>query len=279
MYHLHVLFKIVSGVLGRILHQSPLIQWCSFQSFLIIFSINVTVNTTTYRRYSTAEVISLSPKYGPASGANTVITVIGSGFPTDLVSTADKKSLERLATIWDCQACMTKKVSKRWMGSCNCDKQYSGLCNAPTASQVSLTLTDGPALSGYAEVELSFDGYPAQLMNSSELIYHNSLWTKDHIVYRYYSPPIATDVSIDGSSPPAVMITGEGPNQLAAIMTLRGGPFIDSGAGSLMCRFSDRELDQNAIPVCNRDYLSCLLNNIQHEWRTCSMLTTGEFWS
>ena len=244
---------------GSYLASEPSHAMVFIPEFTSLFSASMTVNTTTYRRYSTAEVISLSPKYGPASGANTVITVIGSGFPTDLVPTADKS--HSTACRFGLSSMHDKKFPRDGWVPATVISSTRVLCNAPTASQVSLTLTDGPALSGYAEVELSFDGYPAQLMNSSELIYHNSLWTKDHIVYRYYSPPIATDVSIDGSSPPAVMITGEGPNQLAAIMTLRGGPFIDSGAGSLMCRFNDDvNSDQNATylsateitcPVCS----------------------------
>ena len=39
--------------------------------------------TTTYKRYSSSEVLSLSPKYGPASGSSTLITITGTGFPVN----------------------------------------------------------------------------------------------------------------------------------------------------------------------------------------------------
>jgi hypothetical protein len=51
-------------------------------------------------------------------------------------------------------------------------------CAAPTAAQASLTSNDGPVISGAAEIELSFNGYPSDPALDALGLFNGSLWTK-----------------------------------------------------------------------------------------------------
>ena len=228
--------------------------------FMALFTASMTPSTTSYTRYSTAEVISLSPKYGPASGATTEITVKGSGFPMRNISDGEGKS-HAAACRFGTTSTLDEKFPKTGWVPATVVSNSEVRCIAPTAVKASGDMNDGPAISGEAEIELSFDGYPSDPTNDTNSLYSRSMWTKDNAIYRYYVMPGVSSVLANGVEPPAVMITGEAPDQTAMTITLRGGPFMNTG--SLVCRFNgDPSSDQTATydsptqiscPVCQTE--------------------------
>ena len=198
--------------------------------------------TTTYKRYSSSEVLSLSPKYGPASGSSTSITIKGTGFPV-------KSSRPAACRFGYTSVSGSVYPIDGWV-SANMVSSIEVQCSAPSSEQLSPTLGSGAVITGYAEVQLSFDGNPES--GASE--YENSLWTDDHIFYRYYTPPHAAIVLVNDYLPPVVMMTGETSDRIPGIVTLRGGPFIHTGEGQLVCRFNENSTsDQNATFISSTE--------------------------
>lgn len=215
--------------------------------FLALFTASMTTSSTSYKRYATAEILSISPKYGPASGAATVITVTGSGFPVETVSAGAGKT-HAAACRFGITSTLDVQFPKSGWVPATVVSSTEVHCTVPTAMGASITTIDGPIISGVAEIELSFNGYPSDPSTDPYGLFQSSLWTKDAAVYRYYVSPGVARVLSDGVEPPAVMITGEGPDQTAMVMTLIGGPFINTG--SLVCRFNgDPNSDQTATYV------------------------------
>lgn len=214
--------------------------------FTALFTASYTESTTTYTRYATAEVTSLSPKYGPATGAATEVTVTGSGFPTTTISAGGNKSHAAA-----CRFGTTDEFPKEGWVPATVVSSTEVHCVAPAAIQASVITSEGatgPTISGVAEFELSFDGYPADPANDSLDLFNRSLWTKDGAVYRYYATPGVASVLSNGVAPPAMMITGVAADQTAAIITLIGGPFVNTS--SLVCRFhADPGSDQTATYI------------------------------
>ena len=111
-----------------------------------------------------------------------------------------------------------------------------------------------PVITGLAEVQLSFSGNPGNGSGSSSEVYESSLWTDDHVFYRYYTSPRAAVVLVSRYFPPAVMYTGETSDRVPGIVMLRGGPFIYTGAGQLLCRFNENATsDQNATFISSTE--------------------------
>ena len=204
--------------------------------FMALFTASMTQPTTSYTRYATAEVISLSPKYGPASDAATKITVTGSGFPVETISAGGGKSHAAACRFGTTSTFDAQFLKDGWVPA-TVVSSTEVHCTAPTAVEISdLNANNGPTISGVAEIELSFNGYPSNLNDDPQGLFASSLWTKDNAVYQYYVSPGVASVSANGIDPPAVMITGEAPDQTATIITLKGGPFVNTG--TLVCRFN-----------------------------------------
>lgn len=213
--------------------------------------------TTTYKRYSSSEVLSLSPKYGPASGSSTLITITGTGFPVN--STA-------ACRFGHSNVSGSDYPIDGWV-SANVVSSTEIHCYAPSSVQVSTTSGSGAVITGNAEVQLSFDGNPGNGSGSSSEVYENSLWTDDHVFYRYYTPPHAAVVLVNGNFPPVVMYTGETSDRVPGIIVLRGGPFIYTGAGQLLCRFNENATsDQNATFISSTE-IHCPI---------CKIMETGD---
>ena len=213
--------------------------------------------TTTYKRYSSSEVLSLSPKYGPASGSSTLITITGTGFPVN--STA-------ACRFGHSNVSGSDYPIDGWV-SANVVSSTEIHCYAPSSVQVSTTSGSGAVITGHAEVQLSFDGNPGNGSGSSSEVYENSLWTDDHVFYRYYTPPHAAVVLVNGNFPPVVMYTGETSDRVPGIVVLRGGPFIYTGAGQLLCRFNENATsDQNATFISSTE-IHCPI---------CEIMETGD---
>ena len=68
------------------LSTEPLRAMVYVSDIMSLITASFSEPTVTYARLSTAEIISISPRYGPSSGANTEITLSGSGFSTGSTS-------------------------------------------------------------------------------------------------------------------------------------------------------------------------------------------------
>eukprot|EP00982_Pelagococcus_subviridis_P009061 30897-Pelagococcus_subviridis.AAC.23 len=223
---------------------------------MAIFTASMTNSSTTYTRFSTAEVVSLTPEYGPTSGAETEVTIHGSGFPTAVIGGGGKSHAAA------CRFGVSSTSDYRfpfdgWVPAVAVSSTRI-ICTAPPSLRASLTEREGPSINGVAEIEISFDGYPSNNLTDSDGLFQSSLWSKDHVVFRYYAVPDTVSVLSDGKYPADVMVTGEAPDQTASILTFIGGSFIDSGM--ITCRFNlDTSSDQSAsyisvtrftCPVC-----------------------------
>lgn len=222
--------------------------------FMALFTASMTHDTTSYTRYSTSEVISLSPKYGPASGAAKEIIVTGSGFPNETILAGGDKS-HAAACRFGMTSTLDAKFPKDGWVPATVVSNTEVRCTAPTAVKASVAANDGPTISGVAEIELSFNGYPSNPTSDPLGLFASSLWTKDGVVYQYYVSPGVASVLSNGVDPPAVMITGEAPDQTATVITLNGGPFMNTG--SLVCRFNGNTSSDQTATYISATQITC----------------------
>lgn len=238
---------------GSFLAANPVRAMMYAPELTTIFTASMTSTSTLYTRYSTSEVISLTPIYGPASGAATNITVTGSDFPIDTISASGGKSHAAACRFGETSTLDGKFPTGGWVPATVVSSTML-FCTAPAAAAASTTSTDGPTISGVAEIEVSFNGYPSSPPDSLGL-FDSSLWSKSGVVYRYYTTPGVAGVLTDGAEPPAVMITGEAPSLVASIMTLRGGPFLNTG--SLVCRFNGDPSSDRVATYVSATQIEC----------------------
>ena len=165
---------------------------------------------------TTVEVTGFDPPFGPTTGG-TAVSVLGNDF-VDLGLTRPGQTHS--------VACRFGDPSSGWEevpGSCSGDSCSSVVCVTPSSTEAY------SELSGIAEVQVSMQGYPS---NGA------SVWTNDNIHFYYYLPP-----QILNFEPEAIQYLGEDKNTRAVTLSVRGGPFLNTGS-YLQCRYDD---DANRI--------------------------------
>ena len=243
------------------LSTEPLRAMVYVSDIMSLITASFSEPTVTYARLSTAEIISLSPRYGPSSGANTEITLSGSGFSTG--STPEGASNFAACRFGFAQGDVNVFPIGGWVPAIVVNSTEAR-CTVPQAADVSNRKDYGPLASGFAIVQLSFDGYYDNSVSDRDKLFNISLWTDDRVVFRFYVVPVVTEILANGVSPPSVMITGEDADQVPSRISLIGGPFINTG--SLVCRFNQNaSSDQPATfvtvttiicPICKTHIVS-----------------------
>ena len=239
----------------------PLRAMVYAQDVLSLITASLTEPTVTYARLSTAEIISISPRYGPTSGASTIITIAGSGFPKE--STLEGKSNFAACRFGFAIDEVDVFPIGGWVPAIVVNDTIVH-CTVPQAGEISVRKDYGPLASGVSIVQLSFDGFHEHSVTNRDRLFNISLWTDDKTVYRFYTVPLVTRILANGVSPPSVMITGEDADQVPSQISLIGGPFINTK--SLVCRFNQNaSSDQPAIfitatmitcPICRTHVVS-----------------------
>jgi len=192
--------------------------------------------STTYSKYSTASVTGISPPFVYAETTGTMVTISGTGFYVPSDGSVDK------ATNISCRFGHTFAGNDDFLVTAWKPAEYVSsteiLCEVPSAvDSQSVNLT-------FAEVEISFDGYPTADASSSSYFASN-LWSGHNVVVHYYDEPFisAFDLGSSGAFKSTLMYTGEDPDNIPLTLRIYGSTFIDSdgssgGVSRLACRFN-----------------------------------------
>ena len=108
----------------------------------------------------------------------------------------------------------------RWrLETCDIHLLVGDRCEVPSAADAASSLTT------FAEIQLTFDGYPTG--NAAESTYFvRSLWTEYNMVVLYYDTPYfsAFDVGSAGAFESKVLYTGEDPDNVPVTLKIMEGP-------------------------------------------------------
>ena len=206
-----------------------------------IVSASQEASTVTYTKFSTASVTSITPQFVPAQTTGTLVTISGNGFYSHNYK-GDTSVSHNISCRFGHTS--TNDASFKISGWSNATFVSSTevRCAVPSATSSDSTDATDPT---YAEVQLSFDGYPSATADSS-IAWQSSLFTNDNAIVFYYDAPIFTalDVSSRGMFLSKVLFTGEDPDLVPITLRVYGGRFIDSDgsmSGStarLTCRYN-----------------------------------------
>ena len=219
--------------IGSYLETRPLGGFTFSPLISAIFAASLDTSAV-YSRYSTADVRSFYPPYAPASSGSGTVTLMGSGFyptPEGVATTA----------LASCRFGSGSTFSSTAWTPATILNSTAIQCAAPAATNAAAST------SGFAFVQLSFDGFPnggASLDTSN--LWQSSLWDDSQALFYYYATPVIgrlSVVDINGGSAtstfPTALITGETPAFVPAVINALGGPFIDSTSdtiGLAVCR-------------------------------------------
>ena len=202
-----------------------------------IVTMNRASDSVTISKFTTASVTDISPKFVHAGTSGTTITIMGSGFylpdnddPTNKAATIGCRFGHKSANDVDFQVEAWKPATYISSSEIRCE--------VPSAADAASSLTT------FAEIQLTFDGYPTG--NAAESTYFvRSLWTEYNMVVLYYDTPYfsAFDVGSAGAFESKVLYTGEDPDNVPVTLKIYGGPFIDSDGSSgavarMFCRYN-----------------------------------------
>jgi hypothetical protein len=195
-----------------------------------IVSLSQAALATTYTKFSTASVTSISPQFVHAATAGAVVTITGSGFYShNHNGDTTSKSANVSCRFGHTSTSDTSFQNTGWSAATFISSTEIR-CTVPSSSNSLSTSTT------YADVQISFDGFPVGDVSSLEQYWQSGLWSNDNAVVFYYDTPFITalDVSSSGTFLSKVMLTGEDPDNAPMTLRVYGGRFIDSdGSGTL----------------------------------------------
>ena len=206
-----------------------------------IVSLSQAALSTTYTKFSTASVTSISPQFVHATTTGAMITVTGTGFYNPVNDDATNKSHTTSCRFGHSSSADEDFQAKGWSAATYISSTEIR-CSVPSASDSMSTNKT------FSEMQISFDGFPVNGNASSAtfdpaLYWQRSLWSNDNAVVLYFDTPLITalDVSSTGDFISKLMLTGEDPDNFPVTLRIYGGQFIDSdgsdGTARLTCRY------------------------------------------
>lgn len=207
-----------------------------------IVSLSQSTLNVTYKKLSTASVTSISPQFVHAATTGALVTISGHGFYSPVNDDPTFKSQTVSCRFGHTSSADANFQAQGWSAATYISTTEIRCLVPPASDSLSTSTT-------YAEVQISFDGFPVNSDASSPsfdqgLYWQRSLWNNDNAVVFYYDAPLITalDVSSTGTFVSKVFMTGEDPDTVPTTLRVYGGPFIDSdgssGTARLTCRYN-----------------------------------------
>ena len=210
-----------------------------------IVSLSRGDSSTTYTKYSTASITSISPQFVSSTTTGTLVTIHGTGFYTPANDDPTHKTHTVSCRFGHASVVDANFQTTGWVPA-TVVSSTELTCEVPSAANTISTSTT------HAEVQISFDGFPVD--GDSTFYWQRSLWNNDKAIVFYYDPPNLLQLETTGHDMPndgvetdfnaKILFTGEDPDLNPATLKIYGGKFIDSDgslAGSvqrLTCRYN-----------------------------------------
>ena len=210
-----------------------------------IVSLSRGDSSTTYTKYSTASITSISPQFVSSTTTGTLVTIHGTWFYTPANDDPTHKTHTVSCRFGHASVVDANFQTTGWVPA-TVVSSTELTCEVPSAANTISTSTT------HAEVQISFDGFPVD--GDSTFYWQRSLWNNDKAIVFYYDPPNLLQLETTGHDMPndgvetdfnaKILFTGEDPDLNPATLKIYGGTFIDSDgslAGSvqrLTCRYN-----------------------------------------
>ena len=209
-----------------------------------VFAVSSSASSATYVKYSTVVISSINPEHVSTVTAGKSIQILGNGFYSQALKAGQSHSI---ACRFGHTRASNDGFSKTSWSAATYVSSSEVTCVAPAATDSSSTTL------GYAEVQVSFDGFPSDSTDPTD-IWKSSMWNSGDSYVFYHDPAVIVETKI-GSAAAQVLYTGEDADEKPATLRVLGGTFINSA--NLKCKFNNDDTSITSATFVSETEITC----------------------